>query len=209
MVFGIVIAVLSAYLLGNLNGSVCISALVAGDDVRNHGSGNAGLTNFFRSYGGWSTFLVIAVDMLKTVAASFGAGLMLASFGQYELGLVLGAVSVSVGHDFPALLGFKGGKGILCGFAAALILDWRIALVMLAVFAIAFGITRYVSLGSVLGAITCAVGFAVIHWGNWPMCIGGMVLGLLAVYMHRGNIARLVRGNESKVHLIHRDLNKK
>lgn len=209
MAFAVAIAVLSAYLLGNLNGSVCISALVAGDDVRSHGSGNAGLTNFFRSYGGWSTFLVIAVDMLKTVAASYGAGLMLKSFGHYEIGLVLGAVAVSVGHDFPALLGFKGGKGILCGFTAALILDWRIALVMLAVFAIAFGITRYVSLGSVLGAVTCAVGFAVIHWGNWSVCIGGMVLGLLAVYMHRGNIARLIRGNESKVHLIHRDLNKK
>lgn len=209
MAFAVLNAVLSAYLLGNLNGSVCISALVAGDDVRSHGSGNAGLTNFFRSYGGWSTFLVIAVDMLKTVAASYGAGLMLKSFGYYETGLVLGAVAVSAGHDFPALLGFKGGKGILCGFTAALILDWRIALVMLAVFAIAFGITRYVSLGSVLGAITCTVGFTVIHWGSWSVCIGGMVLGLLAVYMHRGNLARLVKGTESKVHLIHRDLNKK
>lgn len=208
MAFGILIAVLCAYLLGNLNGSVCISSLVAGDDVRSHGSGNAGLTNFFRSYGGWSTLLVILVDMLKTVAASYGAGLMLKGFGCYREGLVLGAVAVSVGHDFPALLGFKGGKGILCGFTAALILDWRIALVMLAVFAIAFGITRYVSLGSVLGAATCTVGFGFIYWGDWAMCIGGMSLGLLAIYMHRGNISRLVKGTESKVHLIHRDLNK-
>lgn len=145
MAFGILVAVLSAYLLGNLNGSVCISTLFAGDDVRSHGSGNAGLTNFFRSYGSWSTLLVILVDMLKTAVASYGAGLMLKGFGCYREGLVLGAVAVSVGHDFPALLGFKGGKGILCGFTAALILDWRIALVMLAVFAIAFGITRYVS----------------------------------------------------------------
>lgn len=208
MAFSVAIAVLTAYLLGNLNGSVCISALVAGDDVRSHGSGNAGLTNFFRSYGGWSTFLVILVDMLKTVAASYGAGLMLASSGYYEFGLVLGAVAVSTGHDFPALLGFKGGKGILCGFTAALILDWRIALVMLAVFAIGFGISKYVSLGSILGAITCTLGFGFIHWGNWPMCIGGMVLGLLAVYMHRSNIARLVKGTESKIYLFHRDKNK-
>ena len=208
MVWAVVVAALTAYLLGNLNGSVCISALVAGDDVRKHGSGNAGLTNFFRSYGGWSTFLVMAVDMLKTVAAAFGAGWMLASFGYYREGLVLGAVLVSLGHDFPALLGFKGGKGILCGFTAALILDWRIALVMLGVFVIAFAITRYVSLGSVLGALTCAVGFGVVHFGDWTVMVGGIFISLLAIYMHRSNIARLIKGTESKVHLIHRDLNK-
>ena len=69
MIWAVLTAALSAYLLGNLNGSVCISALVAGDDVRKHGSGNAGLTNFFRSYGGWSTLLVMVVDML-------GAGIL-------------------------------------------------------------------------------------------------------------------------------------
>lgn len=208
MVGAILTAALSAYLLGNLNGSVCVSALVAGDDVRKHGSGNAGLTNFFRSYGGWSTLLVILVDMLKTVVAAFGAGWMLRSFGYYREGLVLGTVLVSVGHDFPALLGFKGGKGILCGFTAALILDWRIALVMLAVFVIAFAVTRYVSLGSVLGAVTCAVGFGIVYFGNWIPMAGGIFVGLLAIWMHRGNIHRLIKGTESKVHLIHRDLNK-
>ena len=208
MIGAVLVAALAAYLLGNLNGSVCISALVAHDDVRKHGSGNAGLTNFFRSYGGWGTFLVMAVDMLKTVAATYTAGWALASFGYYGDGLVLGAVMVSLGHDFPALLGFKGGKGILCGFTAALILDWRIALVMLAVFIIAFAITRYVSLGSVLGALTCSVAFGVVHYGNWATMAGGIFIGLLAVYMHRSNIGRLLKGTESKVHLIHRDLNK-
>ena len=208
MVWAIIVAAVAAYLLGNLNGSVCISALVAHDDVRKHGSGNAGLTNFFRSYGGWSTFLVIAVDMLKTVAAGYVAGFALASFGHYREGLVLGVVLVSVGHDFPALLGFKGGKGILCGFTAALILDWRIAMVMLAVFVIAFAITRYVSLGSVLGALTCSVAFGVVYYGDWFVMAGGVFIGLLAIYMHRSNIGRLIKGTESKVHLIHRDLNK-
>lgn len=208
MTFALVIAALTAYLLGNLNGSVCISSLVANDDVRKHGSGNAGLTNFFRNYGGWSTLLVMAVDMLKTVLAAYGAGWILASFGLYREGLILGAVAVSVGHDFPALLGFKGGKGILCGFTAALILDWRIALVMLAVFVIAFAITRYVSLGSVLGALTCSVGFGIVYFGDWIWMAGGIFIGLLAIYMHRGNIGRLLKGTESKVHLIHRELNK-
>ena len=208
MTGAVLVAALAAYLLGNLNGSVCISALVAGDDVRKHGSGNAGLTNFFRSYGGWSTFLVMAVDMLKTVIAAYTAGFALASFGYYREGLVLGVVLVSVGHDFPALLGFKGGKGILCGFTAALIMDWCIALVMLAVFVIVFAITRYVSLGSVLGALTCSVGFGVVHYGDWAVMAGGVFIGLLAIFMHRSNIGRLIKGTESKVHLIHRDLNK-
>ena len=208
MVGAALVAALSAYLLGNLNGSVCISALVAHDDVRKHGSGNAGLTNFFRSYGGWSTLLVILVDMIKTVAAAYTAGWALASFGYYREGLVLGVLMVSLGHDFPALLGFKGGKGILCGFTAVLILDWRIALVMLAVFVIAFAITRYVSLGSVLGALTCSIGFGVVYYGDWIVMAGGIFIGLLAIYMHRSNIRRLLTGTESKVHLIHRDLNK-
>ena len=198
MTYALLIAALTAYLLGNLNGSVCISALVANDDVRRHGSGNAGLTNFFRSYGGWSTLLVMLVDSVKTIAAGFGAGWMLSSFGYYQEGLVLGVVMVSIGHDFPALLGFKGGKGILCGFTAVLILDWQIALLMLAVFVVTFTATRYVSLGSVLGALTCSVSFAVVYFGNWIMMAGGIFLGILAIFMHRANIKRLLTGTESK-----------
>ena len=208
MVYAIIIGALTAYLLGNLNGSVCISALVAGDDVRKHGSGNAGLTNFFRSYGGASTFLVMLVDIAKTALACLSCGLILESFGYGYEGMMLGAVAVSLGHDFPALLGFRGGKGILCGFTAALVLDWRIGLAILAVFVIAFAITRYVSLGSVLGSAVFALGFGLLHYDNLIVMIGGIVLGLLAIYMHRSNIVRLCKGTESKVHLIHQDLNK-
>lgn len=209
MWYPVLIGALTAYLLGNLNGSVCISALVAGDDVRKHGSGNAGLTNFFRSYGGASTFLVALVDVAKTVLACLMAGLILEPWGYYREGLMLGAVAVSLGHDFPALLGFRGGKGILCGLAVAIVIDWRIALLIFAVFVIAFAITRYVSLGSVLAALTFAIGFAVFRHDNLPVMLGGIFLGLLAIWMHRGNIVRLIKGTESKVHLIHRDLNKK
>ena len=209
MVYSIIIGAFTAYLLGNLNGSVCISALVAGDDVRKHGSGNAGLTNFFRSYGGGSTFLVMLVDIVKTALACLVCGLILEPYGYGREGLMLGAVAVSLGHDFPALLGFKGGKGILCGLTVALVLDWRIALAILVVFVIAFAITRYVSLGSVLGAAVFAAGFAVLHHDNLYVMIGGIFLGLLAIFMHRSNIVRLCKGTESKVHLIHRDLNKK
>ena len=208
MWYSTLIAVLTAYLLGNLNGSVCISQIVANEDVRKRGSGNAGLTNFFRSYGSWSTLLVLLVDMGKTVLACLVGGLILEPHGYGTEGAVLGAVAVSLGHDFPALLGFRGGKGIVCGFAAAIMLDWRIALAILIVFVITFAITRYVSLGSVLAAVIFAAAFVVLHYREPVVMAGGIVLAALALFMHRSNIARLIKGEESKVHLIHRDLNK-
>ena len=106
-----------------------------------------------------------------------------------------------LGHDFPALLGFKGGKGILSGLFIALCVDWRVALMILGVFAIAYLLTQYVSLGSVLAALTFSVGFACLHFGN-PVVAGcGVAMGLLAVFMHRGNIVRLFKGEERKTNL--------
>ena len=208
MWYSILITVLTAYLLGNLNGSVCISQIVAHEDVRDRGSGNAGLTNFFRSYGSWSTLLVLLIDAGKTVLGCLVGGLIMKTLGYGQEGAVLGAVAVSLGHDFPALLGFKGGKGIVCGLAVAIVLDWRIALAILAVFVVCFAITRYVSLSSVLASVAFGVCFAVLHRDNWMMMTGGIFLSALAIFMHRSNIKRLIDGTEKKVHLIHRELNK-
>lgn len=208
MWYSILITVLTAYLLGNLNGSVCISQIVAHEDVRDRGSGNAGLTNFFRSYGSWSTLLVLLIDAGKTVLGCLVGGLIMKPLGYGQEGAVLGAVAVSLGHDFPALLGFKGGKGIVCGLAVAIVLDWRIALAILAVFVVCFAITRYVSLSSVLASVVFGVCFAVLHRDNWMMMTGGIFLSALAIFMHRSNIKRLIDGTEKKVHLIHRELNK-
>ena len=207
MWYSILITVLTAYLLGNINGSVCISQIVAHEDVRDRGSGNAGLTNFFRSYGSWSTLLVLLIDAGKTVLGCLVGGLLLRPFGYGQEGTVLGALAVSLGHDFPALLGFKGGKGIVCGLAVAIVLDWRIAMTILAVFILCFAITRYVSLSSVLAAVVFGVGFAVLHNDNLSVMLGGVLLALLAIFMHRSNISRLVNGTEKKVHLIHREKN--
>ena len=209
MVYPVFIIALVSYLLGNLNGSVCISTLLEGEDVRTHGSGNAGLTNFFRNYGSWNTALVALIDAGKTVVACLMGGLILGQQGYQREGMMIAAVAVTLGHDFPALLGFRGGKGILSGLAAAAVIDWRIALLILAVFVVTFAITRYVSLGSVLAALTFSAGFALFHHDNLWVMVGGIVLGLLAIWMHRSNISRLIKGTESKVHLIHRDLNKK
>lgn len=209
MAYPMFLTVLVGYLLGNLNGSVSISTMMEGEDVRTHGSGNAGLTNFFRSYGSWNTLLVLLVDGVKTAAACLLGGALLAPYGIGQEGAALGAVAVSLGHDFPALLGFRGGKGILSGLVAALVLDWRIALIILAVFVITFAISRYVSLSSVLASVAFILGF-VLFWYHRPgVMAGGIFLGLLAIFMHRGNLVRLVKGTESKVHLIHRELNRK
>lgn len=208
MWYSILITVLTGYLLGNLNGSVCISQIVAHEDVRSHGSGNAGLTNFFRTYGSWSTLLVLLVDGGKSVLACLVGGLLLQPFGYGAEGSMLGALAVSLGHDFPALLGFKGGKGIVCGFLIAVVNDWRIALLILGVFVITFAITRYVSLGSLLASVTFAIGFSVWHYDNLAVMLSGIVIAALAVFMHRGNLKRLLNGTEKKVHLIHREMNK-
>ena len=201
MFYSILIAVLTAYLLGNLNGSVCVSAMVADDDVRKHGSGNAGLTNFIRNYGAGKAVYVILIDAGKAVLACLAAGLLLQPYDLYLEGKVLGGLCVMLGHIFPAVLGGKGGKGILSGLFIALSIDWRIALVILGVFAVAYLLTQYVSLGSVLAAVTLSVCFVIFYHDNLSVMIGGILMGLLAVIMHRGNILRLLKGQERKTNL--------
>ena len=194
------ICFLCAYLLGNLNGSVCISALMH-DDVRSHGSGNAGLTNFIRNYGTGRALLVILIDAGKAVIACLTGGLLLAPLGLWLEGVMLAGFSVLLGHTFPALLGFRGGKGILSGLFVALVADWRIALILIAVFAIVYFATRYVSLGSVLGAAAFSICFAVFHHDNLFVTVSGILAGGLVIFMHRGNIQRLLKGNERKTDL--------
>ena len=203
MVLSIVIAAVAAYLLGNLNGAVLISRLVAHEDVRTRGSGNAGLTNFTRNYGAHTSVFVILIDVGKAVAACLLGGLLLKSYGHYADGVALGGLFVILGHDFPALLGFKGGKGILSGVTVALMLDWRIGLFVFGIFLVAYALTKYVSLGSVLSSGAFGPIYAIVHWGEgWFPIVVGFVLSALIVWMHRGNIVRLVKGEERKTNLL-------
>ena len=197
----IVLTVVIGYLLGNLNGAVCISHLVAHEDVRQQGSGNAGLTNFIRVYGAGKSLAVILIDGGKAAAACLVGGLLLKPYGMFQEGMAIGGAAVMLGHVFPALLGFKGGKGILSGLFIALTVDWRIALIILGVFAIAYFATQYVSLGSVLASVAFGVGFVIFHYDNLTVMLCGVFMGALAVYMHRSNIVRLLHGNERKTNL--------
>ena len=193
----VLVTLLAGYMLGNLNGAVSMSVLF-GKDVRSQGSGNAGLTNFLRMYGPGKALAVVAIDALKAVAACLLGKLLLAPYGYSLEGLMIGALGVSLGHDFPALLGFRGGKGVLSGVTVALMADWRCGLLALAVFAVSLWLTRYVSLSSILGASAFAVSFAILHWQKHFAVAVGIFLVLLIIFMHRSNIARLIKGTEKK-----------
>ena len=192
---------LIGYVLGCLNGAIVISRLFKHEDVREKGSGNAGLTNFLRSYGGWITLLVILMDMGKVFLSGWIATLICPDPDIADIAKILAGVCAMVGHMFPVFFGFRGGKGILSGGAVALMMDWRIFVVGIAVFALIFIFTHYVSLGSILAAIAFIIMFVVVYWEQ-PWVYGlSSVIALLAIYMHRGNIGRLLRGEERKTYL--------
>jgi len=195
----VVLAAVCSYLLGNLNGAVIASSMVAHEDVRSHGSGNAGLTNYVRNYGAKTALIVIAIDMGKAVLACFASGMLIAAYGYYEEGVALGGLCMILGHIFPVFLGFKGGKGILSGVTVALMMDWRIGLFVFSIFLAAYFLTKYVSLGSILSSGSFGFIYAMVHpdAGFLPIFVG-FALSFLLVWMHRSNITRLLRDEERK-----------
>lgn len=204
MAVSIALICVLGYLLGSINGAILLSKLVEKDDVRRHGSGNAGFTNFFRNYGKRTSLLVILIDAAKAAASCLLGGWLLGKYGLQTEGMLLGGLAATLGHDFPAFLGFRGGKGIVCGFATALVTDWRVGLILFAVFALVYFLTHYVSLASVL----CALGFFVSFWLFYPgrpfVLILSGCLSALAIFLHRENIGRLVRGQERKTYFFKR-----
>ena len=191
-----------SYFLGCFNGAVIVSKYILRDDVRNHGSGNAGLTNFHRTFGGGLAFVVILCDVLKAVLAVLIGAWFFGLFGNPVLGKYWAALWCLLGHMFPCMFQFKGGKGILSGGAIALMIDWRIALVVWGGFLILVLLTRYVSLGSVWAGAS----FPFATWAVFPhqvpepfVIILGFLCGGLVVWQHRTNIKRLIQGNENKL----------
>ena len=204
MAVSIALICVLGYLLGGINGAILLSKLVEKDDVRRHGSGNAGFTNFFRNYGKRTSLLVILIDAAKAAVSCLLGGWLLGKCGLRTEGMLLGGLAATLGHDFPAFLGFRGGKGIVCGFATALVTDWRVGLILLAVFALVYFLTHYVSLASVL----CALGLVVSFWLFYPgrpfVLILSGCLSALAIFLHRENINRLVKGRERKTYFFKR-----
>lgn len=187
-----------AYFCGGVNGAILISKYFFKEDVRTKGSGNAGLTNFYRNYGGKYVVLVILLDVLKMVAAVVVACLLMGWTLESKL---WGGLFCVLGHMFPALYKFKGGKGILSSGTLLIMLDWRVALVSWGIFLLLVIVTRYVSLGSVVCSAAAPVTTMVCYPGQW-FAIGliALIAGLV-IWAHRANIVRLVKGTESKFHL--------
>ena len=185
------------YLLGCANGAILTSKIFYHDDVRSHGSGNAGLTNFYRTYGGKLVLCVIAVDMLKAVAAvQLGGAFLGGALGKYFMGFFC-----MLGHMVPAPCGIKGGKGSLSSGTLLLCLDWRVALVSWGAFLVLVLLTRYVSLGSVAAAVLLPVTTLLVYRGTpgfpWIMLFGTLIGGMVT-WAHRANIKRLLNGTENK-----------
>ena len=201
LLFAGFVTVLLGYFLGWLNGSVMVSHFVIRDDVRQHGSGNAGLTNFYRTYGAKYALGVILFDMGKTVVACLLGGAMFNHlFGDWQLGVLLGGLGCELGHMFPVFFGFKGGKGILSGGTLVWLLNWRVALIAWGLFAALWLLTRYVSLGSVSAAASMPISTWFLCGHNPLYTVLGAVIAALVVWCHRDNIRRLLKGQERKFH---------
>lgn len=198
---GFIAVLVVPYLLGSINFGVLISGRLYGDDVRRHGSGNAGTTNMMRNYGTKAAVMTLAGDVLKAVAAVFFGRLVL---GDMPLaGGTLAALMCVVGHAFPVFYSFRGGKGIAVTAGAVLALNWKIFLVLLAVFILTVLATRYISLGSV----TCVFLWPLVQRGfNRLYGIENLTLEpvftimitVLVIFLHRENLKRLQKGTENK-----------
>ena len=199
MTWRIPLCALVGILLGSLNGAIVISRIFMKEDIREKGSGNAGMTNFGRSYGGWGTVAVLLVDSLKVVAACLLGALLLPQ--NVVLGRLSAGVAAQVGHIFPVFFKFRGGKGIVCAGTLAIVMDWRVFLIIFAVFAIFFLSTKYVSLGSVCAARVYGPAFALFFHAQLWIWVLAIFMAGLSIFMHRSNIKRLFKGTESKTYL--------
>mgnify|MGYP001625461623 FL=1 len=193
-----------AYFLGCFNGAVIVSKYILRNDIRNHGSGNAGLTNFYRVFGGGLTFVVILCDVIKAILAVLIGTLVIGMVTGGWMGPVLGkywaGLFCLLGHMFPCMFHFKGGKGILSGGTIALMLDWRVALVVWGGFLVLAVLTKWVSLGSIwAGASFPFATWFVYH--DLFLLILSIIIGGLIVWKHRGNLKRILSGTESKFSL--------
>lgn len=202
----IIIAII-AYLIGSINFSVIISKRMAGFDVREKGSGNAGTTNMLRSVGVKAAVITLLCDILKGVVVILIAILIGNIVDGLDDALLaqLAGIFVIVGHTFPIFFGFKGGKGIATSLGVLLMINWQIGLICLVFALVLMVITRMVSVGSIAAAILFPV--LVIFIGqnyivpvnNWSYLIFSIIIAVLVLFNHRENLKRIFTGKENKI----------
>ena len=202
------------YLLGGVNTSIIVTKLKTGKDIRTMGSGNAGLTNTLRTQGKAVAGIVLLGDVAKSVLAIWAVRLAFLYIGGVDthvlangmnwVGYMAGFMAV-VGHVFPVYYGFRGGKGVLAAISAIFTLDWRTGCLLLGVFVILVAVTRYVSLGSCVASALYGFGTLVFVYfmdGDPAGIVCTFIAfftAALVIFMHRGNIHRLVTHTEKKL----------
>ncbi len=199
----IIIAII-AYAIGSINFSVIISRKLAGFDVREKGSKNAGSTNMLRTIGKKAAAMTLACDVLKGVVAifiAFVAGKIISSTDQALLVQIAG-IAVVVGHTFPIFFEFRGGKGVATSLGIILIINWRIGLICLVFALLMMAFSKMVSAGSVSAAIlfpvlTIFIGTNYIVEGNY--FVFSVILAAIVLFNHRGNIKKILNGTENKL----------
>ncbi len=202
------------YLLGSLNASIVISKLIYHDDIRNHGSGNAGATNMLRTYGWGAAFATLAGDTIKTVLSIVFAWFMMGGqwihggFGfSFSVGAYVAMFFCVVGHIYPAYFGMKGGKGVLCTAIAVGLLSPWVLLILTIIFVGTVAITKYVSLGSIVCAASYPIFLSALIralFGGLPLpfelLIVSFAITALLIFAHRDNITRLRNHEENRFH---------
>lgn len=188
----VIFAGVVGYLLGSANSALIVGKFY-GVDIRQHGSGNAGATNALRTLGKKAALFVLIGDLAKGII-SYLIGYYLAG----GLGALAGGTAAILGHNWPLYFKFKGGKGVLTSLAVVLMMDWRIALIILGIFIVIVALTRYVSLGSIIGAALFPI-ISLLLNKETKFVVFALAIGLLVIFRHRANIERILKGNESRL----------
>lgn len=191
---------IAAYLLGGINGSIIASMSFFNKDVRHFGSGNAGLTNFARTFGVKGAVIVILVDVLKTIAAVLIGRWLLGMVGYPMIGKLFGGFCAMLGHVYPVYYNFHGGKAVLCVGTLAWMLDWRVGLICWAIFIVIVVFTKYVSLGAIASVVFLPISIWAFSYTGLEGVLG-LLCALLMIFAHRENIKRLLNGTESKLNI--------
>jgi acyl phosphate:glycerol-3-phosphate acyltransferase len=200
MPFAIVAALLlGAYLLGSFPTGYLAGRLLQGIDIREHGSGSTGATNVLRTLGKVPGSAVLLTDVLKGVAA-VSLVLLVTQWVEIDRSLlVVGAAAMAIiGHSKSVWLGFKGGKSVATGLGVLLAMNWQVALLTLGMFGISIGITRIVSISSILGALAVTM-FMVIYQQPLSYAVFTAIGGAYVIWLHRANIQRLMAGTEPRL----------
>lgn len=187
-----------AYSLGSLNGALIASKAMHRKDIRNYGSGNAGLTNSYRVFGAKTAAVVLAIDIMKGIIGAIIGGLLMNIYDQQTVGQVFAGFCAILGHCYPVFYGFKGGKGALAGFSMILVADYRVAFLVIFIFFAIIAFTKLVSLGSLASSLSAPIFMLAFGYGSLVAIV--TLLGvLLIVFAHRENIGRLITRTESKI----------